>query len=274
VIWVYHNVPNSSPEKIVVTFVCSGPRYNASGDGGIVNLVGINGSNGLAQDPIGDGTTSYGPEKLNFFNQGISSPTDPAILDLQFTTNVSWLTVTPSSVGLMTSGFAVSQSSSSHKILASCADQVLGLRTGKITLTTNTAQTVTWTVNLMCRGSEISVLPNQLPLVNVDLNSSVSRQLNIQNLGNWYLEVFSITSDQPWIVIPNINNSKGSSTNFTWAETYPIQGNWRVNYSYPNITVIAMCGSVAETRTGTLKLYHDSFGVPNPLLVPISIQCQ
>ena len=198
----------------------------------------------------------------NFENYGIGSASDPAILKVQFTTSAPWLSVSPSLEELSPGEY----SSQIHTISASCADRILGLRTGTVTLTTNTGKIVTWTVNLTCRAASISVVPDTLPTLDVGLNTSVSRQVNIQNTGSWYLEISNITSDQPWLTV--------SPTNFTEASNFPITP---VSFGNPyggNITVITVCGAVSETRMGTLKIFHDAWNVPSPLLVPVTIRCQ
>jgi hypothetical protein len=256
---VYHNDPNiPNPVSLNVPLLCSGALLTGfygvdyPDNGGTIDLFGVNGS------------TAEDISHINQYqNYGIASTSDSAILKVQFTTSTPWLTVSPSLSELAPGDYYFQH----HTISASCEDQVLGLRTGTITLTTNTGRIVTWTVNLNCRGSLIGVLPDQLPLANVSLNSSISRDLKIQNDGSWYLEITDIISDQSWLTV--------SRTNFTEAENAPITPySFLGSYSYGITNVTAACGSEMETRTGTLKIYHNSFHVPNPLLVPVTIKCQ
>ena len=255
---VYHNDPNiPNPVSLNVPLLCSGALLTGyygmdyPDNGGTIDLLGVNGS--TAED------TYY---IRNFENYGIGSASDPAILKVQFTTSAPWLSVSPSLEELSPGEY----SSQIHTISASCADRILGLRTGTVTLTTNTGKIVTWTVNLTCRAASISVVQDTLPTLDVGLNTSVSRQVNIQNTGSWYLEISNITSDQPWLSV--------SPTTFTFADNFPIIP---VSFGYPDgrdIMVTTACGAVSETRTGTLKIFHDAWNVPSPLLVPVTIRCQ
>jgi PA14 domain len=112
----------------------------------------------------------------------------------------------------------------------------------------------------ICGEPRILVTPTSLSFV-APINSSASpKPLTIQNDGGAQL-TGNISTQQSWIsVTPSSFNvgPKMTSTDPSLSTT---------------IQVTASCGSVLETRFGTLEITHNATNASSPLRIPVYIQC-
>jgi Viral BACON domain len=226
--------PVFASSGVTVNVTCTGAIYSGDQGGSTINLTA----------KVGETVNS---SAINYSNTGIGSSSDPAILTTSITTNAVWLTVTPSSSSVAPG------SGSSFVITTSCVGLAAGTYSGVVTLTTNTGKTFSWTVNLTCVGEpKISVSPNALSFSAPLYASSPPKTLTIQNIGDLPL-TGSVSTQQTWLSVSpsSFSTSPSSST--------PVQ-------------IIANCGSIVETRTGTFTITSNDLANPQ-IIVNVSVDC-
>ncbi len=160
---------------------------------------------------------------------------------------------------IIQSGTVAAGSSTTRYIWYKCP-QIPSTWTGTFTLTHNApngAIPVPVTINCIQGIPQINVAPNPISLT-ASLNSSVTKTLTITNPGTGYLEISGFGITAPWLT--------ASPSGFTGANAIPAN-------SSQNVSVTAKCDAVAETRTGTIGVFHNVPGITNPLLVNVILNC-
>jgi hypothetical protein len=113
------------------------------------------------------------------------------------------------------------------------------------------------TINCIAPIPQINVTPNPISFT-TSLNSSVTSSFQISNPGTGNLEISGFNITVPWLT--------ASPSGFTGANA--IAAN-----SSQNVSVTASCGAIAESRTGTIGVFHNVPGVANPYLVTVKLTC-
>ncbi len=183
---------------------------------------------------------------INYSNTGIASSSDPATLTTSMSTNVAWLTVTPSSSSVAPGN------GSSFVITASCVSLDVGTHSGVVILSTNTGKTFSWIVNLTCTGSpKIAVNPTALNL-KARVNASVTSSFVVFNNGDANLLA---------------SMDLGNFTFVSFASSGLI-----APHSSGVVNLTTYCGSVVEVRTDRIRIFSNDPVTP-VLDVLVTLTC-
>jgi PA14 domain len=242
-------VPVLMPDGITISHGCppilEGPNpnpINITNDLGYEGFVAVRWGN---KAPVGSGPLAYGYQ-LQGQGLGIS---------------VSLSATSLSVISPFQSGTVKAGGFTGVYIWYKCS-QIPSIWIGTFTLSHNALNAasplpVPVTINCIQGIPQINVAPNPISFT-TSLNSSVTKSLTITNPGTGYLEISGFGITVPWLT--------ASPSGFTGANA--IAAN-----SSQNVSVTASCGAIAESRTGTIGVFHNVPGVANPYLVTVNLIC-